>query len=510
MPPRISREIESKIVKLYLQGIDQTEISKKCNVSQSTVSGTIARLKKDASNTSLDGVSASWSVHDEVDELRSLSVVLRKAKIGVDEAEKGYRLAEELEKIGGNLGMLDRLLTIYKTITPKGFSIQEFVKATVEMIQLEKEFRIGYKDLSSTYAQKHSELNKLNETIGNKTVELAETIKKKDDAKTDLERYLNEKRLKLDEVNKALQIRESLEKAGLSLEKGEVVGNMLRIFGHMIESKGLTSETAAVELQRFLIDARNLEQARKGIESAVHQSTITRDSLNNEVQSLRSEKSRLSLENKFLKDAIENVLELRKKYGIGVDEIAKIKGLAEKYGPPASILQALDTYRSLKNIEEQKAILQGSVEELTRNESLLKGKIKAIGEELAEIPAKTDKSVHGVESSLEKLSKEVQDLETNVKNASKDVLQLKNDALNAGREISAVESQVKAYKLTSKLIEFVAEGKGEEADVVAFTMGLLSQLSQWVDGHPKYSQIKEQLESLKETVERQLILGQNR
>ena len=54
MPAKISREKESKIVRLHLQKVSQTKIAQEVDASQSTVSATISRFKKDASNTSLD------------------------------------------------------------------------------------------------------------------------------------------------------------------------------------------------------------------------------------------------------------------------------------------------------------------------------------------------------------------------------------------------------------------------------------------------------------------------
>jgi chromosome segregation ATPase len=208
-----------------------------------------------------------------------------------------------------------------------------------------------------------------------------------------------------------------------------------------------------------------------------------------------------------LKEAIESLLQLREKHGIGVNEIVRMRNLAEKYGPPASILQALDTHKSLKDLEEQEAKLQGSLEELTRTEASLKGRIKTIEGELAALPAKTDESVKGVKSSLDKFSSQVQSLGDTMGKASIGVDELKEAALAAGRDVAAVESRVAAYKLTSKLIDFIAKGKGEEEDVIAVAVASLNGLSKWVKNQPKYSETRQQIESLKDKIEKQMILG---
>ena len=199
------------------------------------------------------------------------------------------------------------------------------------------------------------------------------------------------------------------------------------------------------------------------------------------------------------------MFELREKQGMGVHEIARMRSLAQKYGSPACILEALDTYKSLGDIEDRKAAVEGSVEELTRRETSLKSKIKTVEEELAALPGKTDESIKGVKSTLGQLSDEVEGLGKAIKNGSNEVLELKNRALDAGREISAVESQVKNYKLTSRLINIMAKAEGEEADVVEVTTGFLIRLSEWVDTHPKYSKIKQPIELLRDMIQRQLI-----
>ena len=80
--------------------------------------------------------------------------------------------------------------------------------------------------------------------------------------------------------------------------------------------------------------------------------------------------------------------------------------------------------------------------------------------------------------------------------------------LNIGRETAEAESRLKAYKVTSNLIDFMVKGKGEETDVIELTSKFLVSLSKWVPGHPKYMEAKEELiEPLKEKIGRQLILG---
>jgi len=507
MPAKTTREKESQIIRLHLQGESQTKIAETAGVSQSTVSQAVSRYKKDASETSLDAASARRGVGDIVDALRSLSADLRKAGITANEARRGCGLKVELDKLGADTDMLDNLLAVYRRITPKEFPIQDFVKATAQMIRLEKESGMTYKNILSEYEDKHVKLNGLKEQIRNESNELTEIRRKKGEAEADLEKYLDKQQTTLERVDRSLEVRKGLEKAGLSIEAGEVVANMLKLFSDLIEEKGLAPEKAAVELEKFLNNARSLEKATDNLGSEVDKLRTSRNSLEAEVQNLESQKNKLTLDNMLLQQATESVTELMQKHEMRVGEIVRIKSLAQKYGPPASILEALETYKSLKEIEEKKAGLEGAVNQLTEREASLIGKIKTVDEELATLPAKVDESMRGFRSSLERFSEQLQGLGSETAKASGEVDTLKEKALAAGREVAAVESRVKAYKLTSKLIDFVTNRKGEEADIAGVAIRFLNCLSEWVKDQSKYVGTKQQIESLRDKIERQLILG---
>jgi len=507
LPARISQEKESAIISLYLQGVNEAETAEKEHVSQSTVSAVISRYKRNPSRSSDDEALASKPLRHQIDELRSLSVDLKNAGITVEEAKKGFKMIDELTKLGISLDLLGAVIEVYRIISPKDFPKDAFAKATVEMIGLEQQHKLSYNEVVSAYKEAYEKVAKLKTQLIDAKRELEEIAEKKKKAETDLTKRLDENRITLEQVDKALKIRQSLEKAGLQIDAAATAGNVLKVFCDLVESRGLSPEKAAADLEGFLANARDIDEATSRIEQEAAKLEGNRDSSAKEVQRLESEKKKLALENSFLKEAIDSVLELRKKYGIGIDEIAKIRSLAEKYGPPATILQALDMYKSVKDVQLEKASLDASVEELTRTEASLRGRIKTIEDELAALPAKTDESVKGVKSSLDKFSSQVQSLGDTMGKASIGVDELKEAALAAGRDVAAVESRVAAYKLTSKLIDFIAKGKGEEEDVIAVAVASLNSLSKWVKNQPKYSETRQQIESLRDKIERQMILG---
>ena len=141
--------------------------------------------------------------------------------------------------------MLEDMTAVYRKMAPEGYLIEDFVAATIEMVRLEKESGMGYNDLLAEYKDKQAKTAQLDEDIGIRGRELKEVVKKKGEQEAALQKCLEENRIKLEEVATALKVREILEKAGFSIERGERVAHTLKVFGDLIESNGLNPQEAA-------------------------------------------------------------------------------------------------------------------------------------------------------------------------------------------------------------------------------------------------------------------------
>jgi chromosome segregation ATPase/predicted transcriptional regulator len=487
---------------LYLKGYNEKEIAKKEDVSQSTVSTVISRSKRSPLVISNDD-----PLSRQIDELRSLSVDLRNAGISVEEARSACSMIGELKKLGISWGILPNVIQVYRRISPDDYPKEAFVKATIEMIRLMEQYKLSLDEILSEYKNDNERVAKLKKQIEDGKREIEQVAERKKKAEEDLERELDENRITLEQVGKALEARQIFEKAGLDIERTAAAGNVLKIFCNLAESEGQNLEKAAGDLLKFLGNAQSLDQSLNEIASEIETSRKHRDALAAEVNALKAEKNKLTLENSFLKEAIESVLQLREKYGIGVNEIVRMRTLAEKYGTPSAMLAALDTYKSLLDLQEREAKLQASVEELTRTEASVTQKIKTVEERLASIPASANQSIAGINSSVKKFSDQVQGLGEAVGKASEDVAKMKDRAIAAGKELAAIESRVEAYKLTSKLVDFMASGQGKDVELMPLAIQFLDRLSKWTQDQPKYSTSREQIKSLKDRIERDLVLG---
>jgi chromosome segregation ATPase/predicted transcriptional regulator len=486
---------------LYLRGFSQKEIAEKEDVSQSTVSMVTSRSKRIPLRMSNDD-----PLSHQIDELRSLSVDLRNAGITVEEARSACSMMGELKKLGVNSGILPGVIDVYRRISPDDYPKGAFAKATIDMMRLMQQYKLTFDEIQSEYKNANERVSKLKKQIEDGKHEIEQIAERKKEAEADLARRLDENRITLEQVGKALEARQLFENAGLDIEGAAAAGNLLKIFCNLAKSQGQNLEKAAGDLLKFLGNAESLDQGLKEIASQIETSTKHRDALAAEVNALATEKDKLTLENNFLKEAIENVLELREKYGIGVNEIVRMRSLAEKYGAPSAMLNALDTYKSLIDLQEQEAKLQVSIEQLTRTETSVTQKIKTIEDALASIPASATQSIAGINSSLKSFSDQAQGLGEAVARASAEVEQMKDKAIAIGKKLAAMESQVKAYELTSKLVHFMASGQGEDVELMTVAIGFLDRLWKWTGNRPKYSASREQIKSLKDRIERDLVL----
>ena len=246
MPAGISRPKESEIIRLYLQGASQTEMAKKAGVSQSTASKSISEFKEDASKSSLDEACSRRGLGSELNQLRSLSVDLRKTETTVSQAKRGCRLVERLTRLGADLDKLEQLLALCDRITPKELSTEDFVQAALRLVSLEKQSGKGCREILSEFEDANARVGELGKKIEELNRKLADVARERTAAEAELETRLNETRLTTEKVEATIKIRENLQRAELSIEKGEIVGNMLAAFSDLIE-EGLSPQKAAEE-----------------------------------------------------------------------------------------------------------------------------------------------------------------------------------------------------------------------------------------------------------------------
>jgi hypothetical protein len=131
----------------------------------------------------------------------------------------------------------------------------------------------------SAYKEAYEKVAKLKTQLIDTKRELEEIAEKKKKAETDLTKRLDENRITLEQVDKALKIRQSLEKAGLQIDAAAPAGNVLKVFCDLVERQGQNPEKAAADLLKFLGNAQSIDQGLEQIGSQIETSTKKKEAL---------------------------------------------------------------------------------------------------------------------------------------------------------------------------------------------------------------------------------------
>jgi len=254
MTIRLSPQKVAKIMRCYFSGMAQTEIAKKTGVDQSTISLYASRFRDIAGEIGLLAAGKEFTVFNEVDSLRSLSVELSKANLTVEEAKQGQSIIKAFLKLGIKPEQHVSLVKVCKEINDP-----DFIQDALKLNKIETESNMSYQEvmvrLENTLSQlaiKEKLLNQVKtkladveECLSLKNQELGELEDKlvklhKETEATDVELTqkieTNMKKLKLKqaEFEEFSQLRAELNKRGLDVE---TLMKLIEEFGY-VTTKG--------------------------------------------------------------------------------------------------------------------------------------------------------------------------------------------------------------------------------------------------------------------------------
>lgn len=167
MTVRLSPHKVTRLMGHYFGGIPQTKIAKRAGVDQSTVSIYVSRFRDRAAKMGLLAAGKEFQVFNEVDELRSLSVELAKAKLTVDEAKEGLRIAKVFVKLGISPKQHTILIKVCKEVDDPAF-----IHAAVKLTKIEDESNMSYEDIISRFEKVTSQLPSVEKQLQETQTEL--------------------------------------------------------------------------------------------------------------------------------------------------------------------------------------------------------------------------------------------------------------------------------------------------------------------------------------------------
>ncbi len=98
MPRLITDNEKTLIIINHLKGISRDEISNRLNRGGATISRVVDEFEKEVGSKGLERAAEEFRVSQIVNELRDLSVNLKKENIVVSEAKEGVKISSKLKK----------------------------------------------------------------------------------------------------------------------------------------------------------------------------------------------------------------------------------------------------------------------------------------------------------------------------------------------------------------------------------------------------------------------------
>jgi hypothetical protein len=392
MTAKLSPHKVSKMMALYFDGYSQTAIANKLKISQSTCALYIAKFKSKSEQQGIIAAGEEFGIVDQVEALHSLSAELKKAKLTVEEAAVGHKMAQSLSKLGIKQEEYKGVLQACTKMKSEGF-----IDSAVELNNLEHETGMTYEEIVAKAASNHQELkqtqNDLLAVAGKlKTTkeELTNIEEQKKLANQELETHMKNvgvdmKRLELVE-NLALalkkageddkQLEDYIQRQHLLNEAGITLG----VFVEILEKAKLpTAKDGGKEFLTMLDQYGSLVETINGLNNKVQSLTNKADGLEDKAKlkgeldkdiiKLQAEKASLeacvaqSLEQKkILEDTQNEVSLLAKKKASLESENANLQAYKEQLTTDTHTKEELVS--DLGNLKEKHAVVAAAITEM--------------------------------------------------------------------------------------------------------------------------------------------------
>ena len=142
----------------FLLGFSYREIEDQTGVSHGSVVNVVNQLK--TGRLDVPGVAS-----DQVDDLRQLSLDLRKRALSTSQALLGLQFFERCQGLGIDPGQLDQWAKLVSALTSDDFPKEDFLQAALRLHQLEKGEGKPFEGLTEEYQRAEEHLDHLNAEI---------------------------------------------------------------------------------------------------------------------------------------------------------------------------------------------------------------------------------------------------------------------------------------------------------------------------------------------------------
>ena len=142
MPARLPQEIRLQVIQLYIQGYSSENIAAKLNIAPQSVRNIIEELKR--------GDYPEYETFlPYLDDLRTLSRILRSKKRTLQQAITGITVFDTLNEMGVEPVELKEQIQVFQRVSPPDFPVGKFASAALRIMRLESETGLNFDALEA-------------------------------------------------------------------------------------------------------------------------------------------------------------------------------------------------------------------------------------------------------------------------------------------------------------------------------------------------------------------------
>ena len=397
----LSREKRQEVVQHYILGCSYEEITRETGVSH----GTVANIIREVDNGQL---AIPGSTFDQVNDLRQLSLDLKKKNIEPSQAQLGLLLFEKFRALGITPEMIDKWAELTKRFTPVDFPAEEFFGIALRLHELEKTEGKPFEVLTEEYKKKQEDMGKVSK---------------------DVDSLLKTKSQLSGEIGPLSKELESLKRVKEKLEDQTEIQNT-KVEELKSKVKELKEEKA--QLNRQVKDLERREEKLSANVEGKEESLIRLNEIG------LADEDLLRLRN-FLEKMSENE-------GTGSEQVKK------------RFFLALSLFREVSDLEKSKETEAETVKALVKEKSVLDGQIKELEKAKSTLEGEIDNSVLSISQKVQGIGQEAaQQIEHQVADIRKQLGDLFSDTLKAGEAVGQMLQMVRKGEESQKGLETFLE-----------------------------------------------------
>jgi len=261
LPQKLSPHTVTKMMMLYFDGFSESAIAHKLKRDQSTVSLYVSKFKSLVEQQGLEAAGKELGIMDQVEELHSLAVELKAAKITVQEAKVGFKMVMVFQECGVKE---DDYPDLVQACTK--MKSEETAKAAVELNQLQNATGKTWKEIVAQGSSAHHELKQTQ-------TEITSTVAKLKAYKEDFDNIQNQKKLADQDLKghlKKVDAEKKLADQALASHMKQVGLNMNRL--KLVEQLAITLKEASVsnmDLAQYIKRQEGLNEASISLDNFI-------------------------------------------------------------------------------------------------------------------------------------------------------------------------------------------------------------------------------------------------